>query len=160
VGYLDFSFTSPAGSPAALAAISNLQGAPFAVDPALEAGTVTDLGPNAFSMANDFSYRSLVTDLGGLFTFDLAFSGDFLTVDFPDVSTFAVTAYNAAGDMLGGGAAITFSLYSPFDGAGPFVDVAAVRGLASVTLVPEPSELLLFLTGLALAGAVARRARK
>ena len=155
-GYLDFQFAGM-GGPLALATISNLSGALNGIDHSVDAGTVSD-GAGLFTMVNDNAYRSYFADFGGVFSFDLAFSGDFLTTASFDVSRFTVAALDADFLSIGGkDFALSFELFSPMNGQGPSVGVDADARLAGVTLVPEPSELLLFLTGLALAGAVARR---
>jgi hypothetical protein len=155
-GFLDFQFAG-LGGPFALATISNLTGALNGIDHSADAGTVTD-GAGLFTMANDGAYRSYAADFGGVFSFDLAFSGDFLTTDSFDVSRFSVAALDADFLSIGGQEfALTFELFSPQNGQGPSVGVDADARLASVTLVPEPSQLLLFLTGIALAGAALRR---
>jgi hypothetical protein len=156
-GYLDFQFAGM-GGPEALATISNLQGALGGVD--YEQGTVID-GAGMFTMVNDNSLRSYLADFGGAFTFDLAVRGDFLGVDSFDNNFFTVAALDAGFTSIGASAfAVTFELFAPQGAAGPFVDVVADATLADVAAIPEPSELLLMLTGLALIGVVARRRRR
>jgi hypothetical protein len=156
-GYLDFQFAG-AGGPGALATVSNLQGAINGIDHDMDAGTVLDLGPGSFTMANDLSYLSHFVDFGGVFTFDLAFSGDFLTTPAEDYSFFTVAALGLDFLSIGGqDFAVTFDLYPPFNGMDPSVFVNVDGRLADVTQVPEPSELLLMLTGLALIGVTVRR---
>ena len=156
-GYLDFQFTG-AGTTTALATISNLQGAVTGIDASMDKGTVTGLGPGSFSMVNDGAYLSHFVDLGGIFSFDVAFSGDLLNTIGLEASSFTVAAYGA--DLAGIGDlayALQIELFQP-NGVDPLnMVVSADAALAAVTAVPEPSELLLVLTGLALIGWTAGR---
>lgn len=157
-GYLDFSFMQNLGGPGAQATISNLAGALNGIDHSVDAGTVGNPGAGIYTMLNDNSYLSMMADFGGVFSFDLAFDGDFLGTEGLDISRFAVAALNDAFTSIGGADfAVTFDLYPMIGGANAFVEFGADAGLARVDAIPEPSELLLMLTGLALLGLFARR---
>lgn len=158
--YLDFNFGSFGSGGQALATVANL-GAGF--------GTVFDMGGDVvvapeggFTISNQgFNYLTYAITAGAPLSFDVAFSGDFLT-EMGDVTTFFTAALlggdfgpvgNATGDVIfsimqlsaTGAAAVGFETFGNAE--------------VSVNAVPEPSELLLMLTGLALMGAMVRRQR-
>jgi hypothetical protein len=159
-GFLDIGLFGVGGSAEALATVTNLQGNVVGLDP-FSSG-IAQPTPGVFVLSNQLgSYLSHDVTLGGMFSFDVNFSGDFLTTSaaFQYVSPFNVTLYDAAFTTL---AALNFELTQLSD-FGP-ASVALLPGatLADATLVtaaavPEPSELLLMLTGLGLVGFMVRR---
>jgi hypothetical protein len=157
-GALDFNFNTLAGGPQALATISNLTGAIDAID-GFSYGNWTELVPfGKYTLSNsEDTYLSFVADFGGSFSFDLAFTGDFLTQSSDIVSLFTVYALDGVNfEPIGGKPfAAQFGLVSTNDGRG--VDVAVDGRIAQVQNVPEPSALFLVLLGLAIVGALARR---
>jgi hypothetical protein len=157
-GALDFNFNTLAGGPQALATISHLTGAINAID-GFSYGAWTELAPfDQYTLSNsEDTYLSFVADFGGKFSFDLAFTGDFLTQSSDIVSLFTVFALDGVTfEPIGGQPfAAQFALVSA--AAGPSVDVAVDGRIAQVQNVPEPSALWLVLTGLAVAGLMARR---
>ena len=159
--FLDMNFNSFGGAAMATATISNLQGAFGSVD-SVE-GDVALLPGGVFTIGNQgFNYLTHNITAGGLLSFDVAFSGDFMTEIGKFTSIFSASlmdaGYNALGNPEGdvifsvaqlttlGAAAVTFEAFGD----------AAVQ----VNAVPEPSELLLMLTGLALMGATLRRRQR
>jgi hypothetical protein len=159
-GYLDIGLFGVGGSAAAIATVTNLQGNIVGLD-TFSSG-IAEPTPGVFVLSNQLgSYLSHDVTLGGMFSFDVDFSGDFLTTPdaFGYVSPFDVTLYDVGLATL---AELSFEL-TQLSGAGP-ATVGLLPGatLANATLVtaaavPEPSELLLMLTGLGLVGFMVRR---
>ncbi|MES2317549.1 MAG: NF038129 family PEP-CTERM protein [Pseudomonadota bacterium] len=157
-GLLDFAFESNTDAPGAIATLWNFTG-DFG-DEYDRSGDVTgDLaGGVTFTTGNLTNYLTHSLILGGDVMFDIIFSGDYEMIDSPTGSTFFVALYDAGmTEQLG--AIVQFDLIPGFDGAAASVLVAANADLADVSEIPEPSQLLLMLSALALAGFVGRRAR-
>jgi hypothetical protein len=145
-GNLDLTFANFGAAPSSTATISHLSGA-FA-----------DLsGPTVLS--SDLGFDELLRSVafGGTLGFDVAFDGDFLTVD---------------GDAIGFGVALFDSDFTTYLNADmDLADFTLVNGAVTVDVpgqgitvgpaaaVPEASQWALFLTGLVLLGAVTRRQR-
>lgn len=153
-GLLDLSFGALVGAAPASATVRNFSpnvGAALYWD-----GAVVDNGDGSFVIGNDSTnatnYLDLASTFGGVITFDLAFDDAFVAgIGFN--STFAVSllddGFNYLGSPVGD---LTFEL---MPGAG--VTATANSAFASASAVPEPSDLLLMLTGLGLVGFMARR---
>ena len=152
--YIDLFFSAVGDAAPASATVSNFTGA-FGIvnysDGAVVSnadGSITN-GNSPFSNTVDFNVL-----FGDTFGFDVSFDSDFLNGNRFDGSTFSVSALDADfapfGDPL-----VTFDL---FGGAG--IVVGADGRFASVTAVPEPSELLLMMTGLGLIGFVHHRRKQ
>ncbi len=158
-GVIDLAMDGLAGSPSAMATISNLQGAFGAIDGSVSHDWDEPTGGTFTMPAVGPSYLSFMADFGGMFSFDLAFSGDFLTTPSDMVSVFTVFALDGVNYLSIGGMDFVaqFELFTPTDTAGPFVGFTSDTSLANVAAIPEPSELLLMLTGLALIGLLTRR---
>lgn len=170
-GFLDMSFNSFVGAPGATATISNLVGAFGPLD--LVEGAVANPAPRVFTIGDDpgFNYLSHIVTFGGRFGFDLSFSGDFLTVPGNQTSVFSVALLGADYMPIGNPEGVAVFNVTQLGQQGPAsIDVSTDR-YAYVSInpepdpnaepgthaAPEPSELLLVLTGLALIGLVARR---
>lgn len=154
-GYLDLSLFGVGGSAGALATVSHLQGNIVGLDP-FSSG-YTEPTPGVFVLSNQLgSYLSHDVLFGGMFSFDVTFSGDYLATygAIRYVSPFDVTLYDAAFAPL---ASLELQVTQLSD-FGP-ANVALVAGAvaADATLVPEPSEWLLMMTGLGLVGVMVRR---
>jgi hypothetical protein len=158
-GYLDLSLAGFGGGAEAIATVSQLQGNIVGVDPYSQ--QVSEPTPGVFVLSSQLgSYLSNDVLLGGMFSFDVTFSGDFLTTNAPFQyqSLFDVTLYDAALNRLAnlqlqvnqlsdvGPASVTL-LPGAFNADATLVTVA----------VPEPSEWLLMMTGLGLVGFMVRR---
>lgn len=152
--YIDLFFSAASNAAPASATVSNFTGAFGSVDYADGAvvfnadGSIT-IGNSPFS--NMVGFKVL---FGDTFGFDVSFNSDFLNGNSIDGSTFSVSALDAGLNPIGG-PLVTFDL---FGGAG--IAVGADGQFASVTAVPEPSELLLMMTGLGLIGFVHRRRKQ
>ena len=149
--YIDFLFTKVDSAAPVTVTVSNFTGG-FGLANYVE-GAVAFVGAGKFVIGNGPDFSNLLEFnpvFGGMFGFDLAFSSGFLGAATTDGSTFSVTVLDAGLAPLPG--IVLFDLSSN-DGIlahdpGAFAVIAAV---------PEPSAPLMWLTGLALAGWLARR---
>jgi hypothetical protein len=161
-GSLDMYLASAnAGALPLTATLSNFSADFGAVDPTFSGDY--SVGPGgSFSLVNGAGYNDLTRflNLGGTVGFDVAFSGAFIDSVGTEGGLFTVGLYDANGVVVGdplGIVSITLDATSPTTFT-PGWD----QGLANVTpitasAVPEPSALLMMITGLGLAGFVARR---
>lgn len=159
-GLMDFTFLANIGATSASALLGNFGGA-FGAEYERSMGVAGAIpGGLAFDNQDGGSYLTQFVNLGGLFSFDVRFEGDFATVDNVDGSQFNVTLYSEDfGGFIGvEGSFASFALLPPSNGEPGGTLVSSADGFATVAQVPEPSDLLLALTGLALMGLVRRRA--
>ena len=161
-GYLDFLLAGNVPAAETIVTLSNFSGA-FGAE-AGRAGGVTGALPGNVTLVNGdiMNYLTQAVTFGGLFGFDVTFSGGYETVGGSDGASFGVSILNAAMSDYLALDIVSFAIVPAFAGAPAAVDVAVDAALASATLadpaqVPEPSELLLMLTGLGLMGAMLRR---
>lgn len=168
--YLDLQFNpGPGMTPAASAVLSGFSGA--LAGAAEVVGDLRGALPGTVIFINNFSYNDLFQPvrLGGLFSFQLDFFGDFLPEGFDSGSVFAVSLYGAdQTTILGNADPLTGALASinlmPASPAGPGGIAVNVNDpmLVSASLAPipvsEPASLLLILAGgVAIAVATKRR---
>jgi hypothetical protein len=157
-GYLDLTFAGLAGGAEAIATVSHLQGDVTGLD-AFSFG-YNQPTPGTYTLSSLVgNYLSHDVALGGLFSFDVSFGGDFLTAYDPIryVNKLDVTLYDADFAALGM-LTLEATQLSGFGAA----NVVLVRGstladAVPLAEVPEPSELLLMMSGLGLLGFMVRR---
>jgi hypothetical protein len=157
-GSIDFWMSSLTGASGALATVSNFTGSLGAET--FRFGGVGGALPASTGFDNSQSFSSVTHDviLGNKFAFDVSFSGDFLTV--PGFgSTFSVAMYDALGNYLvQPDFLVEFSLTPvTFDNT---ASVAYSNARNVRVSVPEPSDMLLVMTGLGLVGFMRRRSGK
>lgn len=155
---LEFSFSSsdPAVAPSS-ATLSNLGGAITGFDSVAGAN---DNGNGSYTLFNNDpagSFADFNAVFGGPFSFNVTFSDGFLSGPAGLGSLFAVSVVNGNYIPVAGGL-VEFSLF-PESGITPAF-TAGTNGSANVmapNAVPEPSAVLLMMTGLGLVGFTARR---
>ncbi len=163
-GLLDFSLGSDGDAAGSIATLSNFSGN-FG-DEYDRTGSVSgDLVSGVtFTNAGPTNYLTHNVILGDSFSFNINFSGDYESLESVSGSLFAVVLYDIGmSEILD--FAVQFDLLPVNNGAAASVLVSANPDSTVVTElvpvdVPEPSQLLLMLSALALAGAVTRRSRK
>ena len=156
-GYFDANLGSTSAQSQNLtASLSNFAGAFGAVDPSVSTNYMTTA--NGFSLNNAApNYLSQEVTFGGIFSFDVLFSGDFLTATSAETSSLLFALYDSAFAQVGN--------YAGFDVVGfGATRITALPATALVTIdpisasaVPEPTELLLMLTALAMMGVMVKR---
>ncbi len=161
-GLMDFSFYTTNDTSDSVVSMSNFTGA-FGEEydrSGSAAGTIADTV--TFVPSNFNNYLTYNVLFGGDFSFNVTFSGDFLTVPGDNASALVVGLFDS---MMSTeyGMAVMFDLI-PALNTDPAAVLVTVNdpGLATVTEqvsaeVPEPSQLLLMLSALALAGVALRR---
>ena len=160
-GIMTFDFLGMDMVDVATATLTNFSGAFGAEE---SRGTaVTDIA-GGYTFASGFEgYLTRAVTLGGLFGFDITFDDGFSG---NDGATFSIALYNDDYSSYLGldGNLVSFELVPAMGGEPSFLVISEDNDVASVTEVraevPEPSDLLLMLTALGMAGMVARRARK
>jgi hypothetical protein len=146
-GYVDFYFgANSADSFAGSATISHLAGfGPLGYT----AGGVTANANGSYTLTNlpalD-NFFGLAASFPGAFSFDVAFDAGFLSYFGTDHSALTVSLFDTDFNLLG--AASTFDLQPGNVLGGASIVVTAGDG-ATISAVPEPSQLLLVLTALA-----------
>lgn len=157
---MDFTFLANAGATPATAVLNNFVGA---FGPEFDRSTgVTGLVPGQVALGNQGggSYFTQWVSLGGLFSFDVQFDGDYASTDNIDASQFNATLYSSGfGSYIGAaGSFAAFELLPLSNGSPGQVLVSSPNGMGTVSAIPEPSGL--FLSGLAMLGLVRRHKRR
>jgi len=156
-GLMDFTFLANAGATPASAVLNNFSGA-FGATFDRSAGAAGGI-PGGIVLGNQDGgdYLTQFVDLGGLFSFDVRFDGDFANTENVDESQFDATLYNddLTAYLGGAGSFAEFVLVPESSGKPGTVLASSPTGLASVARlaeVPEPSSPLLALTALGMLG--------
>ena len=165
-GYLDFSVIGTLGAPSARATFTNFTSAlgNYGIE-SDRVGAVLGGIPAGFSLANAAgdNYLTHAISFGGLYGFDVSFSGDYQSVSSPDGASFAVGLYNASFTDYQQQA--RFDVQPAFGTSGASVTPFALGAGVSIAAlntspVPEPASWAMMLTGLFVTGAIARRRRR
>lgn len=158
-GLMDFTFLANAGATPATVRLSRFHGAYGALFESSAGVSGTLAGGFVLSNGDGGSYLTQFVDLGGRFSFDVSFEGDFATTENVDASLFSASLYNAdfSGYIGEAGSFAAFSLLPQVNGVAGGVQVLPGNGLADVSEVPEPSSLLLGLAAFGMLGLVRRK---
>ena len=167
--WLDFNFATADNLFITTATLSNFGGA-FVEELDRRGGFEGDLASGISATNTGASnFLTYVVLLGGNFTFDISFTDEYLSfTDEAAGPAFSITLYEAGfGSILGsttGGPTVQFDLRPASASISTPAElvITTEAGLASVVElaaadVPEPSQLLLMLSALALAGVALRR---
>ena len=156
-GLMDFTFLANAGATPASAVLNNFSGA-FGATFDRSAGAAGGIpGDIVLGNQDGGDYLTQFVDLGGLFSFDVRFDGDFANTENVDESQFDATLYNddLTAYLGGAGSFAEFVLVPESNGKPGTVLASSATGLASVSRlaeVPEPSSPLLALTAFGMLG--------
>jgi hypothetical protein len=163
-GLLDFSMGSDGDAAMAMATLFNFSGA-FGAEYDRAGGVEGDLATGVtFTTGAPTNYLTHNVNLGEDFSFNISFSGDYESIDAVSGSVFDVVVYGMdLSDVLDW--SVQFQLVPLNNGDAAYVTVDAnpeTTVVAEVVAadVPEPSQLLLMLSALALAGVALRRSGK
>jgi hypothetical protein len=156
-GYVDFTFLALGMATPATATMSNFAG--FNPVAQSDTGDVNGTLPGTVVIGNTTGLNDVLalTDFGGQFSFDLNFN----VADGALGSTFSVAFINEAFDSYLGmdGNVLDISVQPGVGGAATYA-LSPNNQFASITAVPEPTELLMMVTGLGLVGFVHRRRKE
>ena len=149
IAYIDFLFGSLDGAAPVTATLSHFTGMPFdELDREGAVGGASD----KFVIGNPGTFNYLLLGVSGPFAFDLNFSEGFLDFASTFGSNFSIALYDSGFNIIGDeNGVLNFSLTQ----AG--VDVASTSSLPSLVEVPEPTDWMLMLTGLAFVVYMTRR---
>jgi hypothetical protein len=156
-GKVDFYLgSSPAELPLT-ATLANFSSSFGAFDATTFGDVAFDANGNlVLSNQTGFAFAERAAALGGVLTFDLTFDGAFLDTAGAMDGLFSFGLYDAAG------AVVDFATFNLSNTVAPIViDVTGFAGatiaLDAANAVPEPSSMLMMMTGLGLVGFTARR---
>lgn len=155
-GLLDFSFYSTTDAQVTTVQLSNLTGA-FGPTAEFSGDVVKTAAGYSMSTAIDAqSFLTFGVPFGGNFGFDVAFADDYSGID---TAILSIGLYSP-GFTEYFGSVVKFERIPATSQAASFVSVTQGEPFASTSAIPEPSELLLMLTALAMAGFITGRARE
>jgi hypothetical protein len=152
VAYIDFMFNSIVGAASATATLSNFTGAPLSeFDRQCAVSGTSD----RFAIENFGACNYLFLAVSGPFSFDLNFSEGFIGADttFASNSDFSIALYNPDFEIFGDETIGTLDFALSKTGVVP----TSTSLLVSVVEVPEPTDWMLMLTGLAFVVYMTRR---
>ena len=154
---MDFTFLANAGATPATAMLDNFIGS---FGPEFDRSTgVIGFVPGQVALGNQGggSYFTQWVSLGGLFSFDVHFDGDYASTENIDASQFNATLYSSdfSGYIGAAGSFAAFELLPLSNGSPGQVLVSSPNGMGAVSEIPEPSGLLL--GGLVMLGLMQRR---
>ncbi|MDB5936298.1 MAG: putative exosortase interaction domain protein [Massilia sp.] len=158
---IDFFFSRAGNFPQVTATVSNLTGAFGAVSD--QGGMASVNADGSLTIGNgavvgDLNYIDFDAIFGGNFGFDISFDTSFLGTASFDTSAFSLSVLDAMGGPVGGDFGLAlFDLSSngiARSGVGAF---ATITELGAPANVPEPSSVLMMMTGLGMVGFIARR---
>jgi hypothetical protein len=159
---MDFTFLANAGATPATAILDNFAGA-FSGTFDRSPGAIGAIpGQVRLGNQNGGDYLTALLEMGGQFSFDIRFEGDFAGIENANATQFNATLYKPDfSDYVGPpGSFVAFELLPAQDGRPGGIQVSADGGLATVAEIPEPSTLLLTLGALAALGGLRRRAAR
>lgn len=159
-GFLDLYLQREIDAPLSTVTLTNFSGT-LGAAPAQIANDVTGTLPGTlvFGSTDGWNDYYQAVNFGGGFSFDVEFGGDFASTDGSIVTPFGIGLYDAADQQLGGGDVLQFLLAPQVGGVAGGVTPLPANATVRASLVPEPSELGLMVTGLAMLGFVSRRRR-
>jgi len=156
IAYIDFVFGSIDGAAAVTASLSRFTGMALAE---LDRQGAVSGTPDGFAIGNAGAYNDLFLAVGGPFAFDLNFSEGFLDFasTFDSNSFFSIALYDSDSNIIGDpSGALNFSLSNTGVAVIPTSSLLSLTQVSAVD-VPEPSDLVLMLTGLVFVVGVTRR---
>lgn len=161
-GYVDLQFGALTSAPMTTVTFTNFMGAFGAVDYA--DGNVVANANGSYTLGNLPDFGSLLSFnamFGSRLAFDLAFSDDHASATGTDGSTLTIALLDAGFAPIGGTYGVAKFDLTPGSGVSSVVNASfASVGPVVVNDVPEPSDLAMMFTGLALLGfTVSRRAK-
>ena len=157
--YLDFAFSSAAGAALSKLTVANLTGGPLTL--AGFDGSGTTANATGFTMnnsANGLNYVDYTGNIASIFSFDVTFADTYQTGPAGFGSLFYVSILGSDFNPVPNGDAFAQFALSP----NTPIRTSFVAGTGSATLVganavPEPTALLLMLTGFGLMGVMVKR---
>lgn len=155
-GLISLSFGANGDAGLITAKVTNVTGAVVDVAATGDAFVFPDYLTITNAPTVDGNYLDMVSTFGGTFGFDVAFSGDLMAGTSLDVSTFRVYVTDFDFKALAGDPDFGIASLNIVPGVG-IAQVGPLADIVQVSAVPEPSALLLMMTGLGLVGFTIRR---
>ncbi len=159
---MDFTFLANLDATPATAILNNFVGAFSATFDRSASTTGTVPGQLQLGNQNGGDYLTEVVELGGKFSFDIRFEGNFADIENPNATLFNATLYKRDfSDFVGPpGSFAAFELLPPMNGDPGSVQVSVSDDLAAIAEIPEPSTFLLTLGALSALGLLRRSRRR